>query len=322
MGTGRKRRTKQSKGKGKKWKKTKEPEFGEKKHHHHRRHKKNYGKTESQVAPDKKVEVAPMPYAQGMSDRFRNASGTLFVPNSQTRKGNANKLFIESARYLTPDQEKQVKDLDVKRKNYVDHMAKEQEALGKGEYGTWLATRDFQRKTFMDAIDQLGMEESMAYMDGYKRITDARRHQVEKHAAMREQYGEATTAMIESENHLMESLRPLTMKHVTDHLASHGNMRGFEPLRLEITPHGVYDITTRHELDEIASNFESMKKFMEVDLAKEQKPIPRFDEDKKLSYGFWMGGNYNGWNKQYKERLEENENDSHKSLKQLRHDMY
>jgi hypothetical protein len=159
-------------------------------HKHHYRRARGGEKQKDQVGPDPKMKKAPNP-GIGLkmpAGLFSGTPATQFIP-SDVRKSNANKLMIESERYLTPSEERSIGDFALKQKTLVEHLKEEAHMQAIGKHAEWETKKASFQEDMNKAISNFGLSGQIALMNQVKRQLSAMSDEMKEDDRLRDDFG-------------------------------------------------------------------------------------------------------------------------------------
>jgi hypothetical protein len=236
---------------------------------------------------------------------FSSKAPLMFQPSS-VRKSNANKLMIENARYLTPDQEKGLEDFPVKQKALMEHMVGEAQAQAAGRHIEWLQERDRQIEDMAKAADKYGTHGRIVIMKQIQKDMERKSEDMIEDQALRERYGDQYHAMqMASQKFSQATMEGMERRYMMDVKNGKTNSDS-QAITMRIGPGGVevlHNIKNVQELEEYGP-----EALADVDLDELMPDAEQFEADEVAQ----AGGE--GWIPQYAKKRLTSESDADKWL--------
>jgi hypothetical protein len=234
---------------------------------------------------------------------FSSKAPLMFQPSS-IRKSNANKLMIENARYLTPEQEKGVEDFPVKQKALIEHMKNEAQAQAAGKHLEWIQDRDKQIEDMAKAADKFGTHGRIVIMRQIQKDMERKSEDMTDDQILREKYGDQYHAMqraAQKFTHVaIDGMEERYAKHIQSGKTDSGGM----PLTMRIGPGGVEVLHSVHNVQDLEDY--GPEELANVDLDEVMPDPVEFEGDQVAAAG------HEGWIPQYSKRRAKSENDADK----------
>jgi hypothetical protein len=280
-------------------------------------------KQPDQVGPDPKLDRASTPkaylhYPKGVFDK---TAPTFFQP-SKIRKSNANKMMIENARYLTPDEERSIGNVMEKQDNLIQHLKGEYHAQATGKYAEWEAKKREMEREYKESQTGYTEEQKMQFHRSFVHQLGVEGEKLQRDTDRRIKYGDQEAAVAKS----IDAVGGIMLENYNSRLAQ--SIKNGTPIEqghyaIVIGPEGVHDMSEEQARDQMAQDAARREAFLKRDLDTEDYPgkNARLEEDEDFEgtgrhwFTGWRSDASKGWKSQYKElRAKYGEIDAQKQM--------